>query len=194
MKKYDISELEAELEGLSLLEKKSHLENVQNDIESEIEELVTAKDEVEDLLSDVENQINEAYKSEIQTALKGIPSDVCMLLPDNTLDIEGLKFGFYRFCEDDDTLHISISGRKHIVNTGDFNAEFKAFLQPILPDAKYKDMQISIRIDDKTDIKPLIKETAGKLINHYPKIAQMGKNKSSCRKKMGLCRAGTIGI
>jgi peptidoglycan hydrolase CwlO-like protein len=90
MKKYDISELEAELEGLSLLEKKSHLENVQNDIESEIEELETAKDEVEDLLSDVENQINEGYKSEIATALKGISSDVCMLLPDNTLDIEGL--------------------------------------------------------------------------------------------------------
>lgn len=174
MKKYDISELEAELEGLSLLEKKSHLENVQNDIESEIEELETAKDEVEDLLSDVENQINEGYKSEIATALKGISSDVCMLLPDNTLDIEGLKFGFYRFCEDDDTLHISISGRKPIVNTGDFNAEFKAFLQPILPDAKYMDMRINIRIDDKTDVKALVKEIAEKLIAEAPKIAEMG--------------------
>ena len=174
MKEYDISELEAELEGLSLLEKKSHLENVQNDIESEIEELETAKDEVEDLLSDVENQIDEGYKSEIATALKGISSDVCKLLPDNTLDIEGLKFEFYRFCEDDDTLHISISGRKPIVNTGDFNAEFKTFLQPILPDAKCKNMQISINLTDKTDVKTLVKETVEKLIAAAPKIAEMG--------------------
>lgn len=174
MKKYDISELEAELEGLPIWEKKSHLENVQNDIESEIEELETAKDEVEDLLSDVENQINEGYKSEIQTALKGIPSDVCKLLPDNTLDIEGLKFEFYRFCEDDDTLHISISGRKPIVNTGDFNAEFKAFLQPILPDAKYKDMQICIHIDDNSEVAALVKGIAEKLITEAPKIVEMG--------------------
>jgi hypothetical protein len=97
-----------------------------------------------------------------------------MLLPDNTLDIEGLKFGFYRFCEDDDTLHISISGRKSIVNTGDFNAEFKAFLQPILPDAKYKDMRISINFTEKTDVKALVKEIAEKLIAEAPKIAEMG--------------------
>lgn len=174
MSTYDISEIEAELEGLSLLEKKSHLENVQNDIESEIEELETAKDEVEDLLSDVENQINEGYKSEIATALKGFSSDVCMLLPDNTLDIEGLKFGFYRLCEDDDTLHISISGRKPIVNTGDFNAEFKTFLQPILPDAKYMDMRINIRIDDNRKVATLVKGIVEKLIAEAPKIAEMG--------------------
>ena len=173
MENYDINELEAELEGLSLQEKRESLMTVQNDIESDIEELETAYNEVEEMLSDVEYRINESYKSEIADALKGISSDVCTLLPDNTLDIEGLKFGFYRFCEDDYTLSISISGRKPIVNTGDFNAEFKTFLQPILPDAKCKDRQISIRIDDKTDVKALVKEIAEKLIAEAPKIAEM---------------------
>ncbi|MBO4587303.1 MAG: hypothetical protein J5711_00160 [Bacteroidales bacterium] len=174
MENYDIGEIETELECLSLQEKRERLKNVQNEIESKIEELEAAKDDVNDLLSDVEDHINDNYEAEIYTALKGISSDACKLLPDNTLDIEGLKFGFYRFCENDNTLNIYINGRMPIVNTGDFDAEFKAFLQPILPNAKYKDRQLSIRIDDNREVATLVKGIVEKLIAEAPKIVGLG--------------------
>lgn len=179
METHDIEEIKLALECMSNQEKIEYLHNVQNEIRVEIEELEAAENGVEELLSDALTQVEEKYNSEITAALNDIiaahPGEVCTLNPNNTLDIEGLRSRFIWQEEGFDQLYIYISGRKHIIRTGDFNAEFKEILKQLLPDAKYDNMSFHFRIGTEADTAPLVKDIAEKLVAIAPKIAELAR-------------------
>lgn len=180
METYDIEEIKSNVEGMSLREKIEYLRDVQGDIMNEIEELESIESEVEELLSDAEEQISEKYDSEIGVALNDViaahPGEACTLIPNITLDIAGLRFCFIFWSgEGVSQLSVGILGRKQIIRTGDFNAEFKDILKQILSDAKYNDMSfyLPLEIETESDAILLVKEVAEKLVSIAPKMAEL---------------------
>ena len=180
METYDIEEIKSNVEGMSLREKIEYLRDVQGDIMNEIEELESIESEVEELLSDAEEQISEKYDSEIGVALNDViaahPGEACTLIPNITLDIAGLRFCFmYWPGVGLNELSIGISGRKHIIRTGDFNAEFGDIVKQLFPEAKYGNMSFEFSWAAETDAVPvvLVKDIAEKLVSIAPKIAEL---------------------
>lgn len=182
MKNYDIEEIKSTVEGMSLREKIEYLRDVQWDIMNEIEELESVEIEVEELLSDAETQVNEKYDSEIGVVLNDVkaahPGDACTLITNTTLDIEGLRFCFMYWPGDGfNQLSIAISGRKHIIQTGDFNAEFGDIVKQLFPEAKYRNMSFEFNLATEADTVPvvLVKDIAEKLVSIAPKIADLAE-------------------
>jgi len=175
METYDLNDIEAQLEGLSLQERMEHLEGIQEDIQSEIDDLEAVKGDVESLLCDIVTQINENYKNVIDSALNDVVSacrdGACSLLPDSTLDIAGLRCRFYRYSGSDDQLYVALSGKKPIVNEDDFNAQFSGIIQPLLSDVQYANMEMSVAIAADSDVPALVKRLADALISAAPKMA-----------------------
>lgn len=135
---------------------------------------------MEELLSDAEEQISEKYDSEICAALNDViaahPGEACTLIPNITLDIAGLRFCFiYLSGEGISQLSIGILGRKQIIRTGDFNAEFGDIVKQLFPEAKYKNMSFEFNLATESDTVPvvLVKDIAEKLVSIAPKIAEM---------------------
>ena len=177
---YDIEEIKSKVEGMSLREKIEYLRDVQGDIMNEIEELESIESEVEELLSDAEEQISEKYDSEIGAALNDViaahPGEACTLIPNITLDIAGLRFCFiYLSGEGVSQLSIGILGRKQIIRTGDFNAEFGDIVKQMFPEAKYRNMSFDFNLSTEADTVPvlLVKDIAEKLVSIAPKIAEL---------------------
>ncbi len=178
MSTYDIEELKDELEGLSLQEKREHLESVQAEIDSEIEELETASSEVHSLLSDVEEEINIGYNKELQEALKevvAVHDGKYPILLNNTLDIEGLQFRFSHYCWDESKINIDIEGRKHIVRVRDFQLDFDALLKTILPEAYSSEKKFVIIMKEGDETSAVIKHVAEQLISVAPQIIELRK-------------------
>ncbi len=176
MSTYDINELKDELVGLSLQEKRERLEDIQAEIDSEMEELEAASSEVSSLLADVEEEVNVGYDKELLAALKEVAvahNDQYPQLPNNTLDIEGLHFRFFRYCCEESKLNVDIEGRKHIVRVRDFQKDFDALLKTILPDAYPSEKKFVIILKDSEDISAVVKNVAEKLISVAPKIKEM---------------------
>lgn len=180
METYDIEEIKSKMEGMSFREKIEYLRDVQGDIMNEIEELESIESEVEELLSDAEEQISEKYDSEIGAALNDViaahPGEACTLIPNITLDIAGLRFCFIFWSgEGVSQLSIGILGRKQIIRTGDFNAEFGDIVKQLFPEAKYGNMSFEFSWAEETDAVPvvLVKDIAEKLVSITPKIADL---------------------
>lgn len=177
---YDIEEIKTKVEGMSLREKIEYLRDVQGDIMNEIEELESVESEVEELLSDAEEQISEKYDSEIGVALSDVidahPGEACTLIPNITLDIAGLRFCFIFWSgEGFNQLSIAISVRKHIIRTGDFNAEFGDVVKQMFPEAKYRNMSFDFNLATEADAIPLVKEIAEKLLSINQKIEDLAR-------------------
>ena len=175
MEKYDFSEIESTLEGMSLHEKIEYLEEVQDDISTEIDNLESVRVAIGELLDDVVKQVCDNYRKEIFMVLNDIMAvyqgGICALLPDNTLDISGLLFRFYRYSEMDNQLFIDIQGKKAVINTGDFNAELSTLIKHIFPAASYNNLKITIT--NETDFPTLLKNAVEKLINNAPQFANL---------------------
>ena len=154
MEKYDFSEIESTLEGMSLHEKIEYLEEVQDDISTEIDNLESVRVAIGELLDDVVKQVCDNYRKEIFMVLNDIMAvyqgGICALLPDNTLDISGLLFRFYRYSEMDNQLFIDIQGKKA---------------------ASYNNLKITIT--NETDFPTLLKNAVEKLINNAPQFANL---------------------
>lgn len=174
---YDIEEIKSDLEELSLREKLEKLEEIQEEIQAEIDDLESSLSEVDDMISDINMQIDEGYSVEIDSALKSVASacqpSICSLLPDHTLDIEGLCCRFLHFSGNDNQLLITFNGRKPIIRVNDFCAEFKEIIKPLLPEAHLDNMEMTIMLTEETDAGMVIKDVAEKLISVAPAIAEL---------------------
>lgn len=174
---YDIEEIKSDIEGLSLQKQLEQLEEIQNEIQTEIDELESSWDEVDDLVCDIRTQIDENYNAEINSVLETIVSTyqpgTYSLLPYNTLDIEGLCCQFMRFSDNDEQLLVDFSGRKPIIRLNDFINAFTEIIKPLFPKYPIERLRLTFSLDDDTDVSQLVKEVAEKLISVAPSIAEL---------------------
>ncbi len=176
MSTYDFEEIKDELEGLSVEEKRERLEEMQAEFICEIEELESSLAATNRLLSEIEEEVNNGYNKELETALKEVcaaHNDQYPLLPNNTLDVEGLQFRFSHYCWDESKLHVDIEGRKHIIRVRDFQKDFDALLKTILPEAYPSEKKFVIIMKESDDTSAVIKNVAEKLLSIASQIKDM---------------------
>ena len=106
----------------------------------------------------------------------GMKGEDCTLIPNITLDIAGLRFCFIFWSgEGVSQLSVGILGRKQIIRTGDFNAEFGDIVKQLFPEAKYRNMLFDFNLTTEADTVPvlLVKDIAEKLLSISTKIAEL---------------------
>ncbi len=178
MEKYEIDELKDELEGLSLQEKRERLEEIQSELISEIEELEAASAEVGNLLSDVQEEMNKKLEQEINTALENVVAShegKYPLLPNNTIDVEGLQFQFSHYRWDEGKLQVNVEGRKYIVQVRAFQQAFNTLLKTTLPNAHPSEKNFVMMQKEGDDLSAVVKHVAKQLISVAPEIKEIAK-------------------
>ncbi len=178
MDPYYYNDLKEELEGLFLQEKREHLEEIQAEMTCELEELESNLANVNRMLAEVENEVNVGYKKELNMALGTVVAAYdgkYQLLPNNTLDIEGLQFRFTRYCWEESKLNVDIEGRKFIVQVRDFQKDFDALLKAILPEARPSEKKFVMVMKDGDEMSAVVKHVAEQLISAAEKIQEMAK-------------------